>query len=467
MPFGDPAAFRTVDVPDGLGAIAIEGSGHEFTLKLAGDPIAQDAAVESGSIEWMAKRLSGPHDPVYGIEEWLEPPEWDALRQWLRHVEPGDDPTVPLRPLLNLLAPGLYEVGIATLPKPFIVGTEPDKLRTWYAGMEDKRDQSAIVPVHHWSPRPDVVAEYKDRCSTQRANPASVVLTHPDSEVYYLLDGHHKLAAYMEAGRDPLCVVIELNPDSDFGYPDHLNEPSTEYRVEIKTRGDGLLSVVGKDGASALRIAGEAYVVEGYTDSGSCDRLAVRSGDPRFRKRMRRLSQWLREPDPGSAAEMTRTVWKLLAPGRYGLRRWVPRQYYVEPFHGNRYARWYDGISTPCSGTALIPTDQWPPANGETVSEYRRMIRDGARPLVLTLRASPPEAENELEEDCVAFVIDGHHKLAAYREAGIAPHCLDIAKLSDEVACAPRDLRDVLGGDEVLTANAANLMRWLRSPHRI
>ncbi|THV40929.1 hypothetical protein [Glycomyces buryatensis] len=420
MRFGDPPTFRTVDVPDGLGAIGIEGGPYNFRLKLAGDVIAEDGEVPSGSLVWMAKRLAYARDPepLHQVEAWVEPPEWDTLRQWLRHVEPGDDPTVPLRPLLDLLAPDRYAIGLATLPKPFIVGTERDKPRTWYAGMDDRSDRSAIVPVNRWAPRAGVVAEYRRLISLEGRNPASVVLTHSDSEVYYLLDGHHKLAAYMKASREPLCVVIEVDTPGPAQYFDHLNEPKDDYRVVEHRRGNGLVSVFGRDGASALLIGGKPYLVEGWASTRTCDRLAVRSGDPRFRKKLRRLSDWLRAPDPRSAADPLSAVWRLLAPGRYGFRRWVPERYYVELGAESRYASWHYGITTPDFGASLVVTDQWPPPDGKTVNEYARMIRAGARPLVLTLRASRADDE----EDAVAFVIDGHHKLKAYQATGIAPH---------------------------------------------
>lgn len=239
-----------------------------------------------------------------------------------------------------------------------------------------------------------------------------------------------------------------------------MDELSAEYRVEENEFGTGVLHVVGKDGASALRIGGKPWLVEGYTGSGTADRLAVLSGDPRVRRQIRRLRIALRDPVQASAPEMTRALWSLLTPGRYGIRRWVPDTYYVEAFWPDRSKSWYIGITTPDYGTVLLPTDQWPPRDASTVGDYCRMIRRGERPLVVTLRAGPPEDE----EDAVAFVIDGHHKLAAYQRVGVAPHCLDIARFSDETACDPSDLEAVTASDPELQDATANLLRYLARP---
>jgi hypothetical protein len=254
-----------------------------------------------------------------------------------------------------------------------------------------------------------------------------------------------------------VCVVIEVETAATRAYLAHLDEPSSEYQVKENECGTGVLQVVGKDGASALRIGGKPWLVEGYTGSGTADRLAVLSGDPWVRRKVRRLRKSLRHPAHASATEMTRALWGLLSPGRYGIRRWVPDTYYVEACWPNRFKSWYVGVTTPDLGAVLLPTDRWPPPIHSTVAEYCRMIEDGGRPLVVTLRAGPPEDE----DDAVAFVVDGHHKLAAYQRLGVAPHCLDIARMSDETACAPGDLEAVTAADPGLKEATANLLRFL------
>lgn len=465
MPFKFPFPSRAVNVVDGLGVVdfRVDTGPTRVTLELAGDPIASDRHDGGGSIMWLASRLAPQPDPeaLHRPEAWAEPEEWEMLREWVRHVEPDDDPTAPLRPLLGLLAPGRYTIGFGALPDAHVRAVKTGKEVKWYADSDIPFFGHTVIPTHHWPP-PDkaAVAAYRERMVDARAHPALILVTHPKSRAYYLLDGHHKLAAYLELERDPVCVVITLQTEESRGYLSYLDEPAEEYRTEENTGGTGVLRVVGRDGASALRIGGKPLLVEGWTGSGTADRLAVLSGDPWVRRKVRRLRIWLREPDARSAREMVWTVWKLLAPGRYGIRRWVPDKYYVEAVQPDRHTSWYVGITTPDLGAVLVPTDQWPPPDRATVNEYCQMISRGERPLVLTLRASPPEDE----DDAVAFVVDGHHKLEAYRRTGVAPHCLDIAALGEDQVCDTRDLESVVGGDGTLRDLTANLLRHLADP---
>jgi hypothetical protein len=462
MPFGFPLPDHLVTVTDGLGVVDFDAAPDRVTLKLAGDPIARDEHDGGGSIMWLASRLAPQPDdePLHRPEAWAEPEDWEALRGWVRHVEPDDDPTGPLRPLLGLLAPGKYGIGLGTIPNVHVRAVKPGKQARWYADSSLPFFGHTVIPTHHWPP-PDkaAVEAYRRRMVDERAQPALILVTHPESEAYYLLDGHHKLAAYLALERDPVCVVIEADI-ARHSYLSYLDDPSVEYRIEENESGTGVLHVAGRDGASALRIGGKPWLVEGYTGSGTADRLAVLSGDPWVRRKIRRLRIALRDPAQASASEMTRALWSLLSPGRYGIRRWVPGTYYVEALQPNRFKSWYVGITTPDLGAVLLPTDQWPPPDAETVADYRRMIGRGERPLVVTLRAAPPEDE----DDAVAFVIDGHHKLAAYQRLGVPPHCLDIARISGDTACTPADLEAAVGTDPVLQERTANLLRHLADP---
>ncbi|MEV6324498.1 hypothetical protein AB0M45_25405 [Nocardia sp. NPDC051787] len=460
--------YRSVQVADGLGVVEGVVDDDGFTLTFAGDPIAFDSSDDHGSLGWLARRLVPQPDPdaLHLVEAWTEPAEWDELRQWLRHVEPDDDPVGPLRPLLRLLAPGEYGVAIGTLPNVKIVGAHPTETSHWYAGdMWYAGDvfgpePTPILPTHHWPPpdRPAVTA-YRQQMEAQRCFPALVVFGHRDSPVWYLLDGHHKLEAYQRLGRDPVAVMIAVGGPGPMTGTRMQTEPSLEYTpVGGMTAGTGVIAVSGSDGASVLRLMRRPYIVEGYMGGGTVDRLAVLSGDPKFRVKVGKLRKWLRRPDSRSLPTMLCTMLDLLAPGCYGVRHWIGEGVQVLPFPPNRMVTWYPGITTDGKGTVLLPTDEWPPRASATVDEYVRMIRSGTYPFVVTLRASPPEDE----DDAVAFVIDGHHKLQAYLRAGVAPRCIDIAKLSDEKTCRPDDLTTVVGGDEDLTRHTAQLLIYLK-----
>ncbi|GAA2140023.1 hypothetical protein [Glycomyces algeriensis] len=212
MPSEFPLPVHRVEVLDGLGVVDFDAGPDRVTLKLAGDPIARDGHDGGGSIMRLARRIAPQPDdePLHRPQTWVEPHEWDVLRQWVRHVEPEDDPVAPLRPLLGLLAPGRYGIWVGTMPNVHVRAVQTGKETRWYADSDIPSFGHTIIPTHHWPP-PDkaAVAAYRDRMIDERAQPALILVTHPESEAHYLLDGHHKLAAYLALERDPVCVVIE------------------------------------------------------------------------------------------------------------------------------------------------------------------------------------------------------------------------------------------------------------------
>ncbi|NUQ90233.1 MAG: hypothetical protein HOQ43_17440 [Glycomyces artemisiae] len=233
---------------------------------------------------------------------------------------------------------------------------------------------------------------------------------------------------------------------------------SLGYEVVEVDDGDGTLAVGGHDGASALKVGWRPLIVEGYTGSGSIDRFAIRTRDDRHRASLRDMRERLRGPDrDADPVDLAAPILKLLAPGAYGVRRWPDANVHIEPFGENRSAWWYPYEPIGTEGTAVIPTDAWPPPGEDTIAVYAEAIERGERPLAVLLRSEPPGDE----QDCAAFLIDGHHKLAAYRRTGTAPHFLDIAHLADRRPCEPEDLRTVIGGDGSLEQTASNLMRYL------
>lgn len=233
---------------------------------------------------------------------------------------------------------------------------------------------------------------------------------------------------------------------------------SLGYRVVGVDDGDGTIAIGGHDGASALRVGWRPAIVEGYTGSGSIDRFAIRARDPELRASLRGLRERLRgsteDEDP---VELARPLLRLLQPGDYGVRAWRDANVHIEPFGENGTAWWYPYEPIGTEGTAVIPTDAWPPGDDATVEEYAEAIDEGDRPLAVLLRSEPPGDE----QDCAAFLIDGHHKLAAYRRTETAPHFLDITRLADRRPCSPDDLRAVTKGDKSLEQSTANLMRYL------
>ncbi|MDX3192037.1 hypothetical protein PV458_26800 [Streptomyces sp. MN03-5084-2B] len=65
----------------------------------------------------------------------------------------------------------------------------------------------------------------------------------------------------------------------------------------------------------------------------------------------------------------------------------------------------------------LTPTDTWPPTDEARVGYYRTAIRTGHRPVAVVLA----DGEREL-------ILDGHHKIAAYRAEEVAPAVVRISQ---------------------------------------
>jgi hypothetical protein len=65
----------------------------------------------------------------------------------------------------------------------------------------------------------------------------------------------------------------------------------------------------------------------------------------------------------------------------------------------------------------LTPTDVWPPPDEARVGYYRTAIRTGHRPVAVVLAGD----ESEL-------ILDGHHKIAAYRAEEVAPAVVRITQ---------------------------------------
>ncbi|MFE0025802.1 hypothetical protein [Amycolatopsis sp. NPDC059021] len=63
-------------------------------------------------------------------------------------------------------------------------------------------------------------------------------------------------------------------------------------------------------------------------------------------------------------------------------------------------------------GQLLSPSADWPPADGARVTYYRTAIRHGHLPVAVVLADEGRE-----------LILDGHHKIAAYRAEDVAP-CL-------------------------------------------
>ncbi|MER6384202.1 hypothetical protein [Streptomyces sp. NPDC001250] len=196
------------DVPDGHGVIEVTGDESGSLLLLAGDPVFLEASDGRGSVGWLAAR-AGTGSPslseVKYLTDWLSAPGLVPDPR-TGQAEPPDPER--LRPLLSLLAPGRYVMTAALAPHQLrVIHPRALQVHHWYAD-----EELALVTTDAWPPHDHrAVRGYRDRIRAGHDLPALVALfPTPDSCVGYLLDGHHKLAAYQHAGTPPL--IIRLTP---------------------------------------------------------------------------------------------------------------------------------------------------------------------------------------------------------------------------------------------------------------
>ncbi|AWZ05550.1 hypothetical protein [Streptomyces sp. ICC4] len=202
--------------------------------------------------------------------------------------------------------------------------------------------------------------------------------------------------------------------------------------------GLGIIEATGNDGASLLLLKGRPVLLEGCDGYGSVGWLASRAigRDAPGTADVKALTAWLAAPelavDPLTGhvlppdPERLRPLLSLLAPGRYAMTA-PPAPHLLRLVHPRpgHIEHWY-----PDEELALLTTDRWPPPDAAAVRGYARRIRDGARPALVALRPD--------EESMAAYLLDGHHKLAAYHQAGIQPLLLMLTPITP----APFRLRD-------------------------
>ncbi|MFJ3516941.1 MULTISPECIES: hypothetical protein [unclassified Streptomyces] len=199
-----------LDVPDGHGVIEVTGDESSSLLVLAGDPALLEASDGCGSMGRLAVR-AGPGASamaeVKALTEWLTAP--DLVPDPRTGLAEPPDP-LRLRPLLSLLSPGRYVMAAEVAPHHLhVVHPRAHQVDHRYAD-----EDLALLTTDFWPPRDhSAVRRYRERIRTGGVRPALVALfpTAP-SRVGYLLDGHHKLAAYQQAGVRPL--VIRLAPQT-------------------------------------------------------------------------------------------------------------------------------------------------------------------------------------------------------------------------------------------------------------
>ncbi|HSI14993.1 MAG TPA: hypothetical protein VK961_23270, partial [Chthoniobacter sp.] len=108
-----------------------------------------------------------------------------------------------------------------------------------------------------------------------------------------------------------------------------------------------------------------------------------------------------------------------LAPSEYALNYYeAPQAYDIVEFD-NRWDVTKDAVGYYPGCASFVTTQPTSSLSGERISFYEQRIQKGERPILLTV---------SVEEGWSDFVIDGHHKLAAYTRTHTPPHYLSIQR---------------------------------------
>ncbi|WP_406274155.1 hypothetical protein OH799_00610 [Nocardia sp. NBC_00881] len=205
---------EVVTVSSELDVISVRGGQTGSLLSIAGEPVLVDSSDYSGSLGWLAERYLAP--PVAGdlhlLTEWVDEAQWQRLRAWLADPTPVERLADPLAPLLEILEDGKYTLRLTPVSDIRIVAVDCAKPVGWYRGGFEQPEDVEVIPTHWWPPPDAERIEHYRRQLIAAGRPAAVLLAHSAGAIWYLLDGHHKVAAYQMRGLDPVCVTIERQP---------------------------------------------------------------------------------------------------------------------------------------------------------------------------------------------------------------------------------------------------------------
>jgi uncharacterized protein (TIGR02996 family) len=197
--------------------------------------------------------------------------------------------------------------------------------------------------------------------------------------------------------------------------------PGARLDLVVVGDGKGLIEVRGQD-ETALYVEGRPVALNWNDCQGSVGQYLVFTGHTRGADHARQLAE-LVEGEVDAARPLGEQIEPLLAvfvPGLYCL-TYSPSAA-VETSTTLEYPANAVGELVgyyPADDHHLVCTQKLESLNAGRVAYYRERIRAGRRPIVLTASA---------EDAWCQFVIDGHHKLAAYNREQVRPTILGIVR---------------------------------------
>ena len=193
-----------------------------------------------------------------------------------------------------------------------------------------------------------------------------------------------------------------------------------------------LIDVRGGGFDSLLLVGGKPIALNWCDCEGSVGQYMVRAGSTDCEKKLRSLRH-LVEGNVSAQAPLTAQLQpflELFVPGRYRILYYesCPDCDCIKFNTPWMASRDFDQFYPMCH--VLVFTQAVDSLNSERVAYHLERIRNGHRPLALTATTDDGWCE---------FVIDGHHKLQAYSQAGIDPSFISVCRLD-----APRLSADSL-----------------------
>jgi uncharacterized protein (TIGR02996 family) len=199
--------------------------------------------------------------------------------------------------------------------------------------------------------------------------------------------------------------------------------PGARLDLVTITDGKGLIEVRGL-GEAVLLIEGKPVALNWDDGQGSIAQYLVFTGHTRGADYARQLREFVESGPDGNRhlVEQIEPLLAVFAPGTYRIEYtpasagWVQTLECPDPAAGpsHELMGYY-----PDDYHNLICTQANTSLDAGRVGFFRARIRAGAQPVVLTASASSA---------CCEFVIDGHHKLAAYGQEGMKPAFLGIVR---------------------------------------
>jgi uncharacterized protein (TIGR02996 family) len=200
--------------------------------------------------------------------------------------------------------------------------------------------------------------------------------------------------------------------------------PGTRLDLVVLSDGKGLIDVRGREGETVLLVEGKPVAFNWDDCEGSVGQYLVFTGHPCGAAHLRQLWEFVagRIEDGRPLGEQIEPLLALFAPGTYCLiyspvaERVAVLECSNQSITNGELEGYY-----PAEDRSLVGTQPRESLDAERVAHYRTLISARQRPIVLTTSAERAWCE---------FILDGHHKLAAYTEQRVQPAILNIVRWS-------------------------------------